>query len=86
MTNPKALHALIVGAICYLVAFTIAVGHPWSFILFAALGNICHYIGVSLDRIDETLKITFYAVCIVQSIAIIIASWCFYFAPHPLIF
>ncbi len=85
MNNPKVLHAYIVGALCYLIAFTIAIGSPWSFILFAVLGNLCHYIGTSLDGFDKTLKITFYSVCVVQSIAIAITSWCFYFAPHPLI-
>jgi len=86
MNNPKALHALIVGALCYLIAFTIAITSPWSFILFAVLGNICHYIGTSIDQIDKTLKTVFYAICVIQSIAIIITSWLFYFAPSPLIF
>ena len=86
MTNHKALHAYIVGALCYIIAFTIAIESPWSFILFAVLGNICHYIGVSLDGFDKTLKITFYAVCVIVSFAIIIISWRFYFAPNPLIF
>jgi len=86
MTNYKALHAYIIGAACYIVAFTIAIGSPWSFILFAVLGNLCHYIGTSLDGFDKTLKITFYSVCVIQSIAMIAAAWGFYFAPHHLIF
>jgi hypothetical protein len=86
MTNYKVLHAYVVGAVCYLVAFTIAIGSPWSFILFAVLGNLCHYIGTSFDRFDKTMKITFYSVCVIQSIAILTTAWCFYFAPHPLIY
>jgi hypothetical protein len=86
MKNPRALHALMVGALCYIIAFTIAVTSLYSFILFAVLGNICHYIGVSLDGFDKTLKITFYTVCVIQSILIVVASWRFYFAPNPLIF
>ena len=85
MTNYKALHAYMVGALCYLVA-TISIGLPWSFILFAALGNICHYIAVSLESLDKTFKLTFYTICIIVSITIIITSWCFYFAPHHLIY